>query len=122
MRYRSLVTVAAWACLFFIAFATLSPAHLRPALTASQPFPVVILERVGAYAVLGFLFSMSYPRRYRFVFAIVFGSAIVLEFLQMIIPDRHARIIDVAEKLAGGGIGILSARWRLMRHSRNTLP
>jgi VanZ family protein len=116
MRYYSLVRVAAWTLLVFIVFATLSPAYLRPALTASPSFFVVILERVGAYALLGLLFSIGYPRRYRFVFVVVFGSAIVLEFLQIIIPDRHARLFDTAAKLTGGAVGITAQRL-LMRYS-----
>jgi VanZ family protein len=73
----------------------------------------VLCERFGAFALLGLLFSVSYPRRYGLVFGIVFGTAIALEFLQILIPDRHARILDAIEKLAGGGAGILSARWLL---------
>jgi len=40
----------AWGYLIFIAYATLSPAHLRPELTASEPLPVVILEHVEPLA------------------------------------------------------------------------
>jgi VanZ family protein len=39
----------------------------------------------------------------------VFGSAIILELLQIFLPDRDARIIDALEKLAGGAAGILAA-------------
>jgi hypothetical protein len=38
------------------------------------------------------------------------GSAVVLELLQILVPDRDARIIDAAEKLAGGAAGILAVR------------
>jgi VanZ family protein len=38
---------------------------------------------------------------------LVSGGAIVLELLQNFIPDRHARVVDVMEKLLGGTAGIL---------------
>jgi hypothetical protein len=41
---------------------------------------------------------------------IVFGAAIVLELLQIVIPDRDARVIDAFEKLAGGATGVWAAR------------
>ena len=119
MRHRSLVTAAAWGFLVFIAFATLSPLYLRPRLTGAEPYVIVLFERFGAYAVLGLLFAISYPRRYALVFVIVFGSAILLEFLQIAIPDRDARVVDAVEKLAGGALGIIAANWIMLRSSAN---
>jgi hypothetical protein len=110
---HKLISIAAWVVLAFITFATLSPAHLRPELTATEPALVVLFERVGAFAVLGLLFSSGYPRRYGFVCVMVLGSAILLECLQIFLPDRDARIIDAVEKIAGGGIGIFAAQWLL---------
>lgn len=108
---QKLLTVAAWACFVLIAFATLSPAQLRPELSATEPFSVVLLERVGAYAVLGVLFALSYPSRYRLVVSIVFGSAVLFELLQIFVPGRDARVIDAIEKLLGGSLGIVAAYW-----------
>jgi VanZ family protein len=112
---RVLTSGVAWACLGFIIFATLSPNHLRPVLTQSEPVLVVLAERFGAFALLGCLFVLSYPNRVLFVCAVVFGAAIALEFAQIFIPDRDARLIDVAEKLAGGGAGLLAGQWMLRR-------
>lgn len=50
-----------------------------------------MFERIGAFAVLGSLFLISYPKRPVFVFVIVFGTAIVLELAQIFIPTRDAR-------------------------------
>jgi VanZ family protein len=108
---RALISGVAWTCLGFIIFATLSPNHLRPVLTQSEPGFVVLVERFGAYALLGCLFVLSYPNRVPFACAIVFGAAIALEVAQIFIPDRDARLIDVAEKLAGGGAGLLAGAW-----------
>ena len=108
---HKLISIAAWATLAFIIFATLSPAHLRPELTATEPALIVALERVGAFAVLGLLFSSGYPRRYGLVCGIVLGSAILLELLQILAPDRDARMVDAIEKITGGGAGIVAAQW-----------
>ena len=107
---QKLSTVAAWACLIFIIYATLSHAGGRPELTTTEPPVVVIVERFGAYGLLGLLFCLAYPRRIALVCALVFGSAVVLELLQIVIPDRDARVIDAVEKLAGGAVGIVSSR------------
>ena len=41
---------------------------------------------------------------------LVFGSAVILELLQIVTPDRDARIIDAVEKLAGGAAGIVAGK------------
>jgi VanZ family protein len=115
---RQLTVTAAWACLIFIAYATLSPASARPELTSAEAVFVVFIERFGAYALLGFLFYLAYPRRLAFVCLFVFGSAILLEMLQIFIPDRDARIVDAVEKLAGGAAGISAASLFLSYASR----
>jgi VanZ family protein len=41
---------------------------------------------------------------------IVLGSAVLLEIVQLLTPDRHGRIQDAIEKIAGGVVGIVAAR------------
>jgi VanZ family protein len=106
---QKFITIAAWACLIFIIYATLSSAGQRPELTASEPMLAVFVERFGAYGLLGVLFRLAYPSRIRRVWLLILASAVVLELLQIVIPDRDARLIDAAEKLAGGAAGILAA-------------
>jgi VanZ family protein len=121
--FRKLVALAAWACLIFIIYATLSSADARPELTGTEPALVVFIERFGAYALLGFLFCLAYPGRVALVCLLVFGSAVLLELLQIFIPDRDARIVDAAEKLTGGAVGISAARLFLsfaIRRGSNT--
>jgi VanZ family protein len=108
--FQKLFTVAAWACLIFIIYATLSHAGERPELTTTEPPLVVIVERFGSYGLLGLLFCLAYPRRIALVCVLVLGSAVILELLQIVIPDRDARVIDAVEKLAGGAVGIVSSR------------
>src|SRR4051794_9902975 len=59
-----------------------------------------VLERLGAYAVLGLLFYLAYPRQVGHVCLLVFGSAVFLEILQIFVPDvpdRDARVVDALQ-------------------------
>ena len=103
--FQKLVIVAAWMFLAFIAYATISPIQDRPTLPTSTSF-----EHLAAFAVLGALFCLAYPRYLSLVCLIVFGSAVLLEFAQLLTPDRHGRIQDAIEKLAGGAVGIVAGR------------
>jgi len=106
---HKLASMTAWACLLFVASVTLLPAYLRPRLMETEPALIVILEHVGAFAVIGFLFSVTCTRT-TLVCLLVFGSAVILELLQLVVPDRDARVIDAVEKLIGGGVGIIAAK------------
>jgi VanZ family protein len=72
-----------------------------------------VLEHFGAFALLGVVFCFAYPKRLLMICFIVFGSAIALELMQTLTPDRHATILDVIEKLADGACGIFVARTML---------
>jgi len=96
--------VAAWLTFALISFATLSPIGLRP------EFSNQALEHLAAFIVLAFLFGMAYPRHFVAVTTLMVASAILLELLQLLTPDRHARFIDATTKLAGGMIGVIAAR------------
>jgi hypothetical protein len=103
--FHKLITVAAWTLLVVIACATISPIQDRPTVFASPSF-----ERLAAFAVLGALFCLAYPRHSALVCLIVLGSAVLLEFAQLLTPDRHGRIQDAIVKMTGGALGILTAR------------
>lgn len=100
MLHRVLV-VAAWGCLAFITFATLSPIGARPTVVSSAS-----LEHYAAFALLGAVFSLAYPRQTAFIVAIVLGSAVLLELAQLLTPDRHGQLVDALQKMAGGTFGI----------------
>ncbi len=104
MFYKSLA-VTAWGMLAFIVYATISPVQDRPTLPTSSAF-----EHSIAFAVLGILFCLAYSRRVILVWLVVLGSAVTLELLQFFTPDRHGRVRDAIEKMAGGAFGILAAR------------
>jgi VanZ family protein len=96
---------AAWALLALIAYATISPIQARPTLPTSSS-----IEHLIAFLALGTVFCLAYPRQLAYVGLIVLGSAILLEILQLLTPDRHARILDAVEKIAGGAFGITAGR------------
>ena len=102
--FQKLIALAAWGTLAFITFATLSPIGLRPHIVAD-----IGIEHIAAFSVVGLLFGLAYPSRLILVIAVVLGSAILLEVLQLFTPDRHARLLDLAFKLLGGAIGITIA-------------
>ena len=106
---QRLVAIAAWAAFCLIAYASLSPLRYRPIVPTSWN-----VEHFAAFAILGTLFSLAYPRRALGVLLIVLGGAALLEFMQFFTADRHARILDAIEKIAGGGVGILAGRVTLI--------
>src|SRR5438445_4552744 len=101
---HKIVAVAAWAALAFIVYATLSPIQARPTIASSD------LEHIAAFAVAGCLFCLAYPRHVILVCLVVLGSAILLEYLQTLTPDRHGTLADASEKMVGGTLGICAAR------------
>src|SRR5258708_20730140 len=102
---HKLIGLASWGIIAFILYATISPIQDRPTLPTSTSF-----EHLAAFAVVGALFSLAYPRQVALVCLIVLGSAVLLEFLQLLTPDRHGRIQDAIEKIAGGVVGIVVGR------------
>jgi VanZ family protein len=92
--------VTGWLSLVFIVYATLSPIDARPVLFVPH------LEHFAAFALTGMVFAIAYPNRVLFVVAIVIGSAVGLEALQLLTPDRHGRAADAFVKALGGISGI----------------
>ena len=101
---HKLIVAAAWACLAFIAYATLCSIGSGPVIAGGF---FTVIERFGAYTVLGLLFQLAYPRHLTFVCIMVFGSVVTLEVLQNLVPDRDPRTMDAVEKLLGGTAGIV---------------
>jgi VanZ family protein len=102
---HKIAALAAWALLAFIAHATISPIQDRPGLATSPG-----LEHVAAFALLGALFCFAYPKRIILVFVVVLGSALLLEYAQLLTPERHGRLADAIEKAFGGMVGIIVGR------------
>jgi VanZ family protein len=115
--FQKLIIVAAWASLAVLAYATLThvgfvysiyyklaPLLMRPAMRS-----YAYVEHVLAFAIFGALFSFAYPKRIIIACCVIFLSAIILEYLQTLTPDRHGTLIDAFEKIVGGMLGIFTA-------------
>ncbi|MGO4509313.1 VanZ family protein [Bradyrhizobium sp. 2TAF36] len=98
---QRIAAVAAWTFLCFLVYATISPLGARPTLR----YPTS-LEHVAAFIPIGLLFCFAYPRHTTLVLCLVIGSAALLELMQLATPDRHARLADAVEKMAGGCLGL----------------
>jgi VanZ family protein len=108
---QKISTIAGWIALAFIVYATLSPINDRPVVAGPH------YEHFAAFAVVGLAFRLAYPRRILLVAAIILTSAFGLEALQLLTPDRHARLLDALVKAAGGvcGIGIAQLAQLVLR-------
>jgi len=113
-----LVTIAAWAAVIAIAYATLTNVgfvysiyfKLAPILMGPEMRTYAHFEHILAFALLGALFAYAYPHRLLLVCGVVLGGAALLELAQTMTPDRHGTLIDALEKMAGGAAGIIVAR------------
>jgi VanZ family protein len=97
MPRKLLFETVAWACLCFTVYATLSPRRDRPILLISSN-----VEYLAAFVVFVALLCLAYPRRIPTVLIFVLSNAALLEVLQLLTPDRHARTLDAVQKIAGG--------------------
>lgn len=99
----SLARPTAWLLLAAILFVTVSPAEMRPVTAEPADF-----ERFGAFAALGFAFSIGYPRHRLLVVCLVVGAAFLFEAAQLLAPGRHAHLEDAIAKAVGGMGGIIA--------------
>lgn len=110
MRQNHLIAAAA-VCLALIVYATLAKLAGRPVLVGhAEAYWIVVIERFSAYGLLGFLLSFLLPGRFKLACVFVIAVAAGLETLQMLIPDRDPRLIDVLQKAAGGTVGVILAQ------------
>jgi hypothetical protein len=118
LRFSHVLQFAAWASATIIAYATLTRVgfvysiyfKLAPLLMYMKMGEYAAAEHFTAFALLGALFSVAYPKRLVIVCCFVFGSAIALEFMQTLTPDRHGTVLDAVQKIAGGAFGVFSAK------------
>jgi VanZ family protein len=92
---KSMLRAAAWIAFMATAFVTLASPEYRPTTALAHD-----VEHALAFALLGLLFGLGYPA-YRL--SIVLGAAPVigvLEALQLLKPERHARLEDFIVNLA----------------------
>ncbi|MEE8626598.1 MULTISPECIES: VanZ family protein [Methylobacterium] len=92
--------ILGWLILAAIVAATVAPIGYRP--VSGAP---VSVERFGAFALLGFLFAVGYPRHRWRVLLLTIAAAGALEAFQLLEPTRHGRIADFMVKVVGCGFG-----------------
>jgi hypothetical protein len=113
---RRFIEIAAWVTVAFIVYATLVPLGMRPTVHDIDPD----YERFAAYAVASALMALAYPKRWIRVGLVVIAMAVMLELLQLLVPDRDARLADAFVKIAGGIAGVAAAffwnRWQIGQH------
>ena len=102
----------AWLLVLAVAVFTLSPNELRPTTGASTLSANV--ERFAAFAVIGMLFSLGYPKHRFAVILLVIGIVASLEVAQNFVPSRHGRLlhgfVKAAGALFGSGAAMISER------------
>jgi hypothetical protein len=116
-----LVQFAAWASIAVIAYFTLARVgvmysiyfKLSPYLMRPHMHTYAHFEHVIVFAMFGAIFGFAYPRHVLLVCSVVFGTAVALELLQTVTPDRHGTLMDALDKIAGGAFGILFAKTAL---------
>lgn len=107
---RALLRAAAWLLLLAIIIFTVDPIGLRPQLGFGPDF-----DRAFGFLVVGFAFTVAYPKRWRVTLVLLVIGAFAIEALQLITPDRHARIHDALIKAASGAFGIIGGHILLSR-------
>lgn len=95
--------MAAWLAVAALTVVTLSPIGLRPSIGPAD------LERAAAYAILGVLLVLAYPRHGLMVLAGVVLLAAGLEFGQALTATRHGRVDDFLVKAGAAAFGALLA-------------
>ena len=102
--------VLAWSVLGLLAVVTLGPLRVRPRFSFDPT-----TDRMLGFAALGYGFTLAYPRRPTSVALLVLTTAAGLEFGQVVVLGRHARLHDALSKGFGGlvGVGLAVAPWRL---------
>jgi hypothetical protein len=112
-QLRMVAALLALICLVVIIYASCSSPDNRPRLYRSEdPIAatlldrIAIVERLGAFAALGFFTSIAVVRPWATLLFVVTVAAL-FELPQVFVPGRDARFMDAAEKAVGGIVGAL---------------
>lgn len=108
-----LARISAWMLVAALVFVTIAPIGLRPIVAESAN-----LERAVAYAFLGLVFALAYPRHRLFALVVVVTVAGMLEFGQTLTESRHGRMPDFLVKAVAASSGVLAAHAALVLRDR----
>lgn len=98
-----------WILIALILVLSLVPPSLRPVTGAPHN-----LEHFAIFALCGFCFGLGYGIRLTPAIGLAAFSAVV-EVLQLLVPGRHARLVDLVVDSLACGAGMLIA-WLVIRH------
>jgi hypothetical protein len=104
-RVQFIARIVVWLLLLAIAVMTDGPISLRPETTLPAN-----VERIAAWAFLGALFAIGYPKPTFSLVLLLVGAAGLLEFAQLRELGRHGQISDFVVKSAGGVLGLGAVR------------
>jgi len=90
LSIKFVAKVAGWLLLAVIVFLTLSPASYRPVTKVGHN-----LEHFLIHVVLGVTFGIGYARQWWLVALGLVGLTAAVEFAQLFVPGRHARLKDL---------------------------
>jgi VanZ family protein len=104
VKFTRIMQVAGWLLLAGAVFLTLSPRRFRP-VTGFEHH----VEHLAAFALLGFVFGLGYPRR-RLVLALAGIAAVaLLELAQHWVPGRHGTWSDFVVNAVSIALGFAAA-------------
>ncbi len=109
-----------WLLLAAAAFLTLAPRMFRPATGLEHH-----LEHFLAFALVGLMFGLGYPRRSFLLAVIGVTAAAALEIMQLWVPGRHASFSDFVVNAAGLCAGVVAAaalQWIVAVRKRKCAP
>jgi VanZ family protein len=93
--------VAGWLLLAVIVFLTLSPASYRPVTKFGHN-----LEHFLIHLALGIIFGIGYARQWWLVALGLVGLIAAVEFAQLFVPGRHARLKDLVIDVGAACLGV----------------
>jgi VanZ family protein len=93
--------VVGWLLLAVIIFLTLSPAVYRPVTKVGHN-----LEHFLIYLLLGVTFGVGYARQWWLVVLGLVALTAAVEFAQLFVPGRHARLKDLVIDAGAACLGV----------------
>ena len=98
---RGAARVAGWLLLALIVFFSLSPASYRPVTQLGQN-----PEHFLPHVLLGLAFGIGYAERWRLVALGLVAFTGAIEFAQLLVPGRHARLRDFLVDAGAACLGL----------------
>jgi len=98
------IRLAFWLVVLMLIWVTVVPASSRPGGVYSR-----YVDHFASFGLAGFLFYLGYADRLlaRLIAAVLFAGS--LELLQLLVPGRHARLVDFVIDAFGACAGIVFA-------------